>query len=127
MRRDTDKELRAVAKKKTWRAEDAEVALAASDASGKTEAAFCREHGIHQGRLSRWRRSLEVRRAKESSVVFHEVKIREGDTSVLPRAHNSGGATLEVATKSGHRIAIGEDFDERLLQRVLLAVESMPC
>jgi len=125
MRR-TEKRLRELASKKTWKAEDATFAVEAAAVSEKTEAAFCREFGIHQGRLSRWRRNLEGESLKESALVFHEVKMREPDTGALAGTETMS-TTLEVVTTGGRRITVNEGFDQTLLQRVILAVESMPC
>lgn len=55
----------------TWTPEEAGLVLAACAASGKTQTAFAREHGLRQERLSFWRSRL--RRGEGSATASTEM------------------------------------------------------
>jgi hypothetical protein len=62
-------------KSRYWRERDARVVLDAWLASGTSLGAFASEHGLHLGRLERWRRRLHPERQAEVAPVFFPVEV----------------------------------------------------
>lgn len=87
-----------------WTRSDAARVLAAHEASGLTDAEFCRRTGIHPQRLRRWRRRDEPG-VRMVELVAH--------TSARPR-------TIAVTSPGGWRLELPED-------RLAELVEALSC
>jgi hypothetical protein len=89
--------------------------------SGRTQAAYCREHGVALGSFCWWRSRFR----SKTSPSFLPVTI------VPPRASSppSAPSPLEVVLRSGHLVRIREGFDAALLREVVIALEGeeRPC
>jgi hypothetical protein len=98
-----------------WREEDARVVLEEWSSSdiGLTE--FARRHGLSERRLRRWSERLGRMR-------FHPVELRLDGVTTGEAANGDGG--VAVVARGGRRVAVGRDFDEELLARVVRVVES---
>ncbi len=112
---------RAVARNPYWREGDARVVLEEWSSSGLEVAEFARRHGLRAGRLRRWSERLGARRGLK----FHPVELRLDGVSAGPPVSGEGG--VAVVLRGGRRVAVGRDFDEELLARVVRVVESWPC
>src|SRR6266571_1147428 len=69
----TTRSLAALMANRYWRPADAQRVLEAWRGSGRSVAAFARQHGLSTARLLRWRARLEPRVAP----VFHPVRVVE--------------------------------------------------
>ena len=96
-------------------------------ASGRTQRAYCQEHGLCETQFSHWKGRLRTgsrRRRVETqlvpvSVIEHstpQTERSEGKTS--PQADNRR-ADLSLVFGNGLRLEIGEGFDSGVLRRVL--------
>ena len=112
---------RAASRNPYWGEEDARVVLAEWSSSGLELEEFARRHGLNAGRLRRWSERLGPRRGLK----FHPVELRfDGLSTRLPV---SGEGGVAVVLRGGRRVAVGRDFDEELLARVVQVVESWSC
>ncbi len=106
-----------LARRRRWTRQDAQIALAALQASGLPLATFAHQHGIKAQRLYGWRRVLDVARAP---VRFVEVQRHTREAAATRR--------YEVRLAEGDRIRLGGPIDAddlRALVRVLR--ERGPC
>jgi hypothetical protein len=101
-----------------WRESDARVWVEAWRQSGRTQAAFAREHGIHVERLARWARRL--RDTAETTIGFHPVRLRHSQND---RA--SSHEPIELDLGDGRTIRLSHGFDAVDLQRVLSVLGAM--
>lgn len=104
-----------------WRAADAEPVLEAWRRSGRTVAAYAREHGLSAARLLRWRARLEIPVAP----LFHPVRVVE-----RPRSNPIARARpepLELELRGGRRIRVPAGFDAALLEELVRTVEGWGC
>lgn len=97
-----------------WGEAEARVVVSAWRRSGKSMAAFAREHGLVAQRLSRW--SRRVKGAATSKVRFHPVRLIEGRREVE-------GFSLEVVLVDGRRVRVQEGFSAEELERALMVLE----
>jgi hypothetical protein len=84
------------------------------DASGLTQAEFCRLHGVPLSTFTYWRRQLHRRGSTESP--FVEVEVVGGAT----------GFPIEISLPGGLAARIGAEATEALIRRVIRAAGS-PC
>lgn len=114
--------LQSALKRAYWRAADAEVVLEAWRRSGRSMAAFAREHDLVRGRLARWQRELKTRPRESQAVAFHPVRV------VMPAdGQREVEHTIELVLAGGHRVAIRRGFDAEVLEELVRVVESWPC
>jgi transposase len=107
-----------VAAKRYWREADARIVVGAWRASGLTQAAFARRHGIHDRRLARW--SARLGRPSAARMRFHPVRV------AMAESGSTGGLAIELA--GGRRIRVERGFDGEDLRRVLeLLGETAAC
>ncbi len=104
-----------------WRAADAERVLEAWRGSGRSVAAFAREHGLSDRRLLRWRARL----APTVAPVFHPVRVvsRAGPSPMAPARPEP----LELELRGGRRIRVPSGFDPALLEDLVRTVEGWGC
>lgn len=122
------------AKNRYWRAEDAEVVLAALAESQLSVAAFSREHGLSAARVQRWRERLRESepRSRRSprrltagpnpSLRFHPVRVMDLRASSV----SSRESEVELLLAGDRRIVVRRGFDAELLQELVRVVESWP-
>ena len=113
--------LSAAARNPYWREEDARVVLAEWSSSGLELEEFARRHELKGRRLRRWSERLGA----ERKVRFHPVELRFDGFPTGDAVRGEGG--VAVVLRGGRRVAVGRDFDEELLARVVRVVESWPC
>ncbi len=96
-------------KRPYWREHDAERVLAELQASGKSTAAFARQHGISPAKLYRWRAQLQLEPAAADFVPV-----------VLDRATPTPShAEIELLLGDGVRIGVPRGFCAQTLSRLL--------
>lgn len=88
--------------------------------SGLSMAAFCRERELVPTTFYTWRRRVEPANGDEAFVPVHVVASSGPDDE---RCEPS----LEVVVAGGRRVMVREDFDSETLQRVIMALETLPC
>jgi transposase len=87
--------------------------------SGLSVSAFCRRHGLAEGRFYAWRRILARRDAEQTTFVPVQVITENGF---------SQDGTLEVVLASGRRLRVPRGFDGATLRQVLAVLEEVtPC
>jgi hypothetical protein len=103
------------------REEDARVVLAEWRGSGLELEEFARRHRLSRRRMQRWSERLSPRRG----LTFHPLAVRvEEPVSGGPSSEDCGVA---LVLRGGRRIAVGRDFDEGVLTRVVRVVDSLGC
>ena len=107
--------------KKRWRVftpEERAELVAEYERSGKTRAAFVRQHGISLASLSNWLREHRKKPAKDKAPVFQAV-----DLSGM-----MGGPqwTMEVVLPDGTAIRLGSERDAGLAERMIQVLRG-PC
>ena len=113
----------AAARSSYWREADARVVLEEWSSSGLELEEFARRHELAPRRVRRWSERLGAGR----KVRFHAVELRfDGHTPGEGEAVNGEGG-VAVVLRGGRRVAVGRDFDEQLLARVVRVVESWSC
>jgi transposase-like protein len=93
--------------------------IAKQEASGLSVAAWCREHDVIPQTMYWWRSELKRRDAAEAALAFVPIEV-VGD--VRPQA--VGGLRVIAG---GREVIVASDFDEELLSRLILLLESLPC
>ena len=106
-----------------WREKDARIVLDEWSSSSLGLEDFARRHELRARRLRRWLERLGPGRARVGR--FHPVELRLDSLGTREAGSDDGGVTVLV--RGGRRIAVGRDFDEELLTRVVRVVESWPC
>jgi hypothetical protein len=122
-------ELRAALQGDYWRADSAELIVAAWEQSGESLTAFARRHGVRPNRLARWRDRLR-KTPEPARLRFHPVKVRETPVDGIARsvpAVAEGGSGLKLVLRGGRRIVIGRGFDAAVLVELMRVLESGPC
>lgn len=116
----TTRSLAALVANRYWRAAEAERVLEAWRRSGRSAAAFAREHELSAARLLRWRARLEP----GASPVFHPVRVvRRGTLS----SATSPPEPLELELRGGRRIRVSAGFDPALLEALVRTIEGWGC
>lgn len=110
-------------RKRYWREADARTLLAAVADSGLSLSDFAREFGIHAKRIERWQKrlALPARRIANhgaTPITFQPIEV------VMDEPTERG---LELVLRNGRRIAIHGEFDPNVLERLVRAVEGLPC
>ena len=113
--------LAAAARNPYWREHDARLVLEKWSSSGLGLEEFARRYELKPRRLRRWSERLGPGRR----VRFHPVELRFD--RFPPGDAVSGEGGIAVVLHGGRRVAVGRDFDEELLARVVRVVESWPC
>jgi len=114
--------LGAAARNPYWREEDARTVLEEWSSSGLGLKEFAGRYGLSAGRLRRWSERLGRRRRLR----FHPVAVQVDGVSTRPPGSGDEGG-IAVVLRGGRRVAVGRDFDEEVLARVVRVVESWPC
>lgn len=129
-----------------WSADEARWVVETWKASGLSMAAFADKHGLKAKRISWWRRRLRAETSEPPDIAFLPVKINQPATAPadpLVRQHGTaergpeetlqasgsttGTGALEVVTPAGHVVRVFPGFAPPTLQRLLLALEDLPC
>lgn len=76
---------RALAESRAWTREEAVSAVAACEASGKTTAAFARQHGATAGRLLYWRKRLREEEAAGGGRLLPVRVVESGQARLVER------------------------------------------
>jgi transposase-like protein len=111
-------------KRSRWTEQEARVALAALERSGKSVGLFAAEHGLAPQRLYSWRRRLDALGEAEPTT-FQELVVRP---SPRASAGESDGARLEIVLASGVVVRVPPSFDAAVLRRLLeVLVQGREC
>jgi hypothetical protein len=117
------------------------------EGSGLDMSEFCRRHDLSQLTMRGWiykpalKRAIEAARREapvqaaeaprattpagpSPSPAFLPVRFAEATAASRPPADR---AAIEVVLGGGRRVAVGPQFDEETLRRVVVALESGPC
>ena len=116
--------------------------LAQWRASGLSQAAYCRRHGVSAIQLSWWKHELARRQKRGAAGRPAAAGPNQGrgparqtsDTALFVpiRVAGARGATadaggFEVFLRSGQRVRVPADFDSAGLRRLLAVLEGQPC
>ena len=94
------------------------------EASGKTKTGFCKERGITANYLSTWHQRLE-REARGEQATFVPLKIAQEGLGVCDKGIEQKALILEL--KSGHKISVTSDVDEKALRLLFEVLGVAPC
>ena len=87
--------------------------IEAQQRSGLSQRAWCDQRGIPVGTFAWWKHQLRSL-GRASEVAFVDVVVAE-----------AAAPTVDIVLRhSGHRVVVGPHFDERLLRRVIAALET---
>ena len=111
--------------------------------SGQKQVEYCRDHGIPESSLSRWKRELARRdqartlgaQRREGAGVSGSAGVSSGEELgwkqvAWPPAGavaGEGGSGLEVVLPNGWSIRLGPRFEAEALKRLLGVLGSVPC
>jgi transposase-like protein len=105
--------------RRRWTEQDARVALAALQRSGKSVSVFAAEQGLDPQRLYSWRRRL----GKADPTTFQELVVR----SAPPISITDGGAAFELVLRSGVVLRVPPSFEAPAVERLLEVLRSGAC
>ena len=95
-------------------------------AGGCTQRAYCREHGLEEGKFSQWKRRLRGARRRDTHPQLVPLQVIEASARSMQRGEGYNGseaivrrADLTLVLGAGLRLEIGGDFDSGALRRVL--------
>jgi transposase-like protein len=90
--------------------------------SGKSVAAFCREHGLREWQLYEWKKRL---RGSEATP-FIAVEISSSEAPVQPELHTVQASGIELHHRRGWSLIVAPGFDASHLRRLLSVLEQEP-
>jgi hypothetical protein len=102
-----------------------EATVVAWQGSGATVAAFCEDRELSVQTFYAWKRRLAVEELEGDGTPPAFVPVR-----VVDRAANDVGRAdraIEIVLSNGRVVRVGDAFDEPTLQRVIVALEALPC
>jgi hypothetical protein len=97
--------------------------LRAWEASGLSQAAFCRERGINAGTLAWWKRQLRRPDRAERRRRRIPTKARAGFIEI-GLGHGIGPGGYEILLSRGRAVRVPGRFDAQELARLIAAVEA---
>ena len=117
---------------KQWSASEAGRILDQADASGVSDAEFCRKLGVSSQRLSWWRLKLGRRRRKGSAKpsaapAFVELQARAVPKVATRRPSRTADAIFSIYLANGRSVDVPESVDIEWLGRLLAVVEGRTC
>lgn len=86
--------------------------------SGKSVAAFCREHGLSGWQLYAWKKRLR----ESAGTKFVEVEVLRGEEAAL--SGPEPGRAIEVRLKGGRSLVVEAGFDAQHLRALLAVVDT---
>lgn len=109
-----------------WSAEQAQLVIAAAEASGLSKRAFAQREGLDPQRLTRWEGQLGGLRASRPSVAFEEIRLDAGGVNRRVEERASV-APFEVVLRGGRVVRVAASFEEGALLRLVRALERVAC
>jgi transposase-like protein len=103
-----------------WTEQDARVALAALERSGKSVSIFAAEHGVDPQRLYAWRRRL----GGAEPTTFQELIVRTPEAGSV---RDGEGALFEIVLSSGIVVRVPSSFEPATLGRLLEVLAARAC
>lgn len=107
--------------------------LKAWQASGLSQAEYCRREGLSASTLSRWRRRLQAQQSSQqgAGMTSYLVQGKPGWIEVSPSVDRGGEGSsrspFEVVVRGDRRIRLDSYFDAEGLRRLVSLLESLPC
>lgn len=112
------RDVREVAGRLYWGEDEAQVVVAAWQASSETLSRFARRHGVDPRRVARWARRLD----EPTPVRFHPVRVSEA------AGPDRDGGAIEIELPGGLRIRLPRGFEAEDLRRLLSVLDARsPC
>jgi hypothetical protein len=96
-------------------------------ASGVSQRAYCARHGLSLAAFGYWRNRIREAPATPAPTFVPVVIDPPALPAPAPVPSPSCGTGVEIRLGGGRVIAVGPDFDEAALVRVIRALEQMPC
>ena len=123
----SDEALRAIASKRRWSCDDAEIVLKALDKSGASISAFCRDTGLKYFRVLQWnQKRRQARSARNERSTFLPLRVIE-ETNAQQK-HSSGRNNWVVQIElSDCLILLAEGASEAIVTRAIRAARETSC
>ena len=128
-RRRNGSQLRAIAAKERWTADDAKLVLEALEKSDSTITEFCRKHRVSHFRIFDWRRKFReggIESDRTPPATFLPVRVVEDDAAQALIGEPVHSWALEIELEDC-RIRVAERASEAVIGRVVRAVRSASC
>jgi transposase-like protein len=122
-------QLRAIAAKERWTADDARHVLDALEKSDSTITEFCRKHRVSHFRIFDWRRKFRegrIQRDRTPPATFLPVTVVEDDAAQALIGEPVHSWALEIEL-GDCRIRVAEAASEAVVGRVIRAVRTASC
>jgi transposase-like protein len=111
--------------RRRWTEQEARVALAALERSGKSVGLFAAEQGVDPQRLYSWRRRLSDRLGGAERTTFRELIVRPSPRTLLGE---TDATPFEIVLASGVVVRVPPSFDAAALARLLeVLVQGREC
>ena len=122
-------QLRAIAKKERWTADDAKIVIEALGRSDSTITAFCRKHRVSHFRIFSWKRKLRedgIESDRMQTARFLPVTVVDDDAArpLIGEPVHSWALEIELGDC---RIRVAEAASEAVVGRVIRAVRTASC
>lgn len=110
-------------RKKCWTTAEAKKHIEAQASSGLTTAAYERDNGIGDGRLWWWRQKLAQAKPQPEASAFVPVQVNSAKQS----RDEVGTGYIEVRVGPRRVLRVRPGFDTTTLQKLVAALEQVPC
>jgi len=123
----SDEALRAIAGKRRWSWDDAQVVLKALDKSGGSVSAFCRDTGLTYFRVLQWNQKRQrARGARDEQPTFLPLRVIE-ETNVQRKESNERSEWVVQIELSDCLIRVAEGASEAIVTRAVRAARGTSC
>jgi len=119
--------LRAIASKRRWSWDDAQVVLKALDESGGTVSAFCRDTGLTYFRVLQWnQKRQQARSARKEQPIFLPLRVIE-ETNAQRKDSSERSKWAVQIELSDCLIRVAEGASEAIVTRAVRAARERSC
>jgi len=119
--------LRAIASKRRWSWDDAQVVLKALDESGGTVSAFCRDTGLTYFRVLQWnQKRQQARSARKEQPIFLPLRVIEETNAQRKDSSERSGWVVQIEL-SDCLIRVAEGASEAIVTRAVRAARERSC
>jgi len=123
----SDETLRALASKRRWNWDDAQVVLKALDESGGSVSAFCRDTGLTYFRVLQWNQKRQkARGARDGQPTFLPLRVIE-ETNVQRKESSERSKWAVQIELSDCLIRVAEGASEAIVTRAVRAARETSC
>lgn len=123
----SDEALRAIASKRRWSWDDAEVVLKALDESGGSVSAFCRDTGLNYFRVLQWnQKRQQARGGRDEQPTFLPLRVIQ-ETAVQRKDSTEESNWVVQIELSDCLILVAEGASEAIVTRAVRAARQKSC